>query len=212
MSGGLSARESALVRVSATLAGRREGRLRAALEEALAAGAGRGSVEEVILQAYLFLGYPASLGAFALWREVSGAGADPPTGGDWEDWRQRGPEVCGRVYGAQYGELRANIRRLHADLADWMVVEGYGKVLGRPGLELRVRELCIAALLAVLDAPVQLRSHLRGALNTGASLAEVEDTMRIALAEAEEAAGQNARQTWAVVRGRWEALAGAVRE
>jgi 4-carboxymuconolactone decarboxylase len=93
-----------------------------------------------------------------------------------------------------------------------MVVEGYGKVLGRPGLELRVRELCIAALLAVLDAPVQLRSHLRGALNSGAGVAEVEEAMRIALAEADDDAGQRARDTWTVVRARWEALAGAGRE
>jgi hypothetical protein len=50
-----------------------------------------------------------------------------------------------------------------------MIVEGYGKVLGRPGLDAGdVRELCIVALLAVAGRAAQLYSHLRGALNAGA--------------------------------------------
>jgi 4-carboxymuconolactone decarboxylase len=166
-------------------------------------------VEEVILQAYLFLGYPASLAAFAVWREESGERAPAAAGGAWEEWRARGERVCREVYGSQYDSLRANVAALHADLADWMVVEGYGKVLGRPGLELKVREMCIAALLAVLDAPGQLRSHLRGALNAGARVAEVEGALEVALALADEAGGRRARETWATVRSRWHAPAGA---
>ena len=49
-----------------------------------------------------------------------------------------------------------------------MLAEGYGKVLGRPGLALEVRELCIVAILAGQDAAPQLYAHLRGALNVGA--------------------------------------------
>jgi 4-carboxymuconolactone decarboxylase len=86
-----------------------------------------------------------------------------------------------------------------------MVVEGYGKVLGRPGLELRVRELCIAALLAVLGATRQLHSHLRGALNAGASCEEVEHALALALPYAQPDARLRAEETWRAVRERWAA-------
>jgi 4-carboxymuconolactone decarboxylase len=58
-------------------------------------------------------------------------------------------------------------------------VEGYGKVLSRPGLDLAARELCVVALLAPQDAAPQLYSHLRGALNAGAATTDVDEAVRI---------------------------------
>jgi 4-carboxymuconolactone decarboxylase len=194
----------ALVRLSAALAvGDRE-RLEAALDRAARIADPEG-VEEVLVQSYLFLGYPAALNALALWRERSGRPAPLAAAPlDWSEWRARGEVVCARVYGSQYQRLRANVARLHPDLEEWMLVEGYGKVLGRSGLELRVRELCVAALLAGLDATPQLRAHLRGALLVGATVAEVEGALALAeeLVPAERA--EVARRVWAEVRGRWE--------
>jgi 4-carboxymuconolactone decarboxylase len=137
-------------------------------------------VEEALLQSYLFLGYPVALNAIRDWREISGARPLGPTADDWEEWKSKGEEVCQAVYGGQYARLRSNVRALHPDLERWMVVEGYGKVLGRPGLDLSTRELCIGALLAVLGTPRQLHSHLRGALNAGATPEEVEAMLDIA--------------------------------
>lgn len=132
--------------------------------------AGRtGEVEEAILQSYVFAGYPRALNAFTLWRRLSGA--DPPSetsdGEDWPALEARGTEVCRRVYGRVYGRLRRNIARLHPDLDRWMVVEGYGKVLARPGLSLAWRELCAVAALAGLGVRPQLHAHLQGAINIG---------------------------------------------
>lgn len=154
-------------------------------------------VEEVILQSYLFLGYPAALNAFGLWREVSGREAGEGVADDWSAWEARGKEVCRTVYGGQYGGLRTNVRALHPDMERWMVVEGYGKVLGRPGLSLRTRELCIVALLAVLGTPRQLYSHLRGALNAGGTPGEVTETLREAEGKVD---GERRDQMWAVWR------------
>lgn len=176
--------ERALVRLSGALAASDRDILRVEMER-VRDTAPRREVEEVILQSYLFLGFPAALNAFALWRRVSGYPAGevaPPDEDGWDAWRERGERVLGAVYGGQYEALRSNIRDLHPDMERWMVAEGYGKVLGRPGLDLRTRELCIAALLAVLGAPKQLYSHLRGALNVGAEPEEV----REALEEVEE--------------------------
>ena len=172
------------MRLSAALATRSESRIGVALAEAVQDGE-PGQVEEALLQSYLFLGYPAALNGFRLWRDVSGRPAPPPNPEAPMSWEDRGPDVCKTVYAGQYEQLRANIRGLHPDMERWMIVEGYGKVLGRPGLSLEMRELCIVAMLAVLNAPRQLYSHLRGALNAGADLAGVD----AALGEAEHFAG-----------------------
>jgi alkylhydroperoxidase/carboxymuconolactone decarboxylase family protein YurZ len=60
------------------------------------------------------------------------------------------------------------MKRLHPDLADWMIQEGYGKVLARPFLSPMVRELLIVAMTAALQTDRQFYSHARGALNAGA--------------------------------------------
>jgi L-asparaginase II/alkylhydroperoxidase/carboxymuconolactone decarboxylase family protein YurZ len=169
---------SALVEVSAAIAGGDEATLQAALESAVA-DADPLEVEEAILQSYLFLGFPAALNAFATWRTVSGteapASPDPDVGADVdpqaaiEAWSERGARTCARVYGRAYQPLRENIASLKPELDRWMILEGYGKVLARPGLSLGRRECCISAILAVRGLPVQLRSHMRGALRCGAT-------------------------------------------
>ena len=104
------------------------------------------------------------------------------------------------MYGGQYRRLRDNVRRLHPDMERWMVEEGYGKVLGRPGLSVQDRELCIVAQLVVLDVPLQLYSHLRGALNVGAGESAVEAALQVGLEYAEPAARTRAHETWQAVR------------
>lgn len=167
----------ALVRVSAAVSPCGTADLREALRAAIESAPPE-QVEEVLLQSYLFAGYPASLNAFRVWRELSGRTAGEQSADEPEAWRRRGADVCRTVYGGQYERLRENVAALHPDMERWMVHEGYGKVLGRPGLSLEVRELCIAALLVGLDATPQLYAHLRGALNAGASVDDIEDALR----------------------------------
>jgi 4-carboxymuconolactone decarboxylase len=167
------------------------------------------AVEEAVLQSFLFRGYPAALGALAEWRRLSGRRAPSPGEAGVESdvadpavWVVRGELTCGRVYGGQYERLRENIRALHPDMEQWMVSEGYGRVLGRPGLDLATRELCIIALLAGQDAAPQLYSHLRGALNAGASAETVSATVNM-LAERLPVERRDAlHEQWAAVRQR----------
>jgi 4-carboxymuconolactone decarboxylase len=188
----------------------------AALSAALATGDGavldralRGAlaadpvaVEEVLLQSYLFLGYPAALNGMARWRRLSQRvplpGPEEPGEGSW---RERGEAVCSRVYAGQYERLRAHVSALHPELERWMLVEGYGKVLGRPALSLRTRELCIVALLAGVDAAPQLYAHLRGALHVGATATEVETALRIAAEFHGPDRAAAAAQVWSQVQG-----------
>lgn len=193
----------AVVALSAALGSGDRGRIEAAIDRA-ASVAEPVAVEEALLQSYLFLGYPAALNALALWRERTGGRAAPGVEEEWGGWRERGERVCERVYGGQYARLRENVARLHPELERWMLTEGYGKVLGRPGLELRVRELCIVALLAGADAEPQLHAHLRGALNVGASPEEVEEALALACRVVRAERGEAAMRVWEAVRRRWE--------
>lgn len=134
------------------------------------------AVEEIILQSYLFAGFPRALNAARAWRATSGRpgpAEDVEAVGSLEVWRTRGEETCAIVYGDHYEKLRRNIRELHPALDEWMIVDGYGKVLSRPGVDLRTRELCVVAACAVAGQQRQLHSHLLGALNAGSSVAEL---------------------------------------
>ena len=128
-------------------------------------------VEELVLQSYLFCGFPRALNAAREWRRVSQR--DAPSSDETEDvshideWRQLGEQTCAAVYGSMYERLRLNVRDLHPALDSWMVVDGYGKVLSRPGLDLPSRELCVVAACAAMGQDRQLHSHLHGALNVG---------------------------------------------
>jgi 4-carboxymuconolactone decarboxylase len=191
----------ALLRVAAALGTRDADAVRTALEEARDA-ADAAAVEEVILQSHLFVGFPDALNALGTWREVSGLPAPPASGEDPAEWEARGEAVCEAVYGANYRKLRENVRALHPDFEGWMVAGGYGRVIGRPGLDLETRELCIAALLAVWNVPRQLHSHLRGALNAGASVAEVNQAVEVACSFVCGDAAVGVHALWAEIRAK----------
>ncbi|HST58637.1 MAG TPA: carboxymuconolactone decarboxylase family protein [Longimicrobium sp.] len=196
----------ALLRLAASLGTRDSATIRAAMEEARdeadAGAVDAGAVDEVLLQSHLFIGFPDALNALGLWRAVSGTPAPASAGEDPAAWDARGERVCAEVYGANYDKLRINVRQLHPDVDGWMVTGGYGRVIGRPGLDLATRELCIAALLAVWNVPRQLHSHLRGALNAGASVAEVDEAVEAACGYLPPERAADVRALWGEIRSK----------
>jgi 4-carboxymuconolactone decarboxylase len=191
----------ALLRLAASLGTRDAIRIRTAMEDARAES-DASAVEETILQSHLFVGFPDALNALGTWREVSGLPAPPSLGEDPLGWEARGERVCATVYGANYAKLRENVRGLHPDVDGWMVAGGYGRVIGRPRLDLATRELCIAALLAVWNVPRQLHSHLRGALNAGASVAQVDEAVEVACGYVSPDAAERVRALWGEIRAK----------
>lgn len=174
----------ALVRLAAILAGGSEAQVRDEFARVLPL-VDPAWVDEVILQTYLFAGFPRALNAAREWRRISGRPApaeDEGTTFDPVAFTARGEATCATVYGPFYERLRHNIRALHPALDRWMIVEGYGKVLGRPQLDLARRELCVVAACAIARQDRQLHSHLHGALHAGASPAQVDATL-LALAD-----------------------------
>jgi 4-carboxymuconolactone decarboxylase len=129
---------------------------------------------EVVLQSYLFLGFPRMLNAADVLHETlkntrEGGTEASALDGDLGNWRKRGQELCRHVYGDAFEALRNRVKPMAPEIFDWMIFEGYGKVLSRPGLSIVNRELAIVAFLIVENQPRQLYSHMRGALNVGAS-------------------------------------------
>ncbi|MEX2282965.1 MAG: carboxymuconolactone decarboxylase family protein [Gemmatimonadota bacterium] len=194
-------RTRALIALSSALARGARGEWRGKLTEALEFCTPV-EVEETLLQSYLFIGYPTVLQAFAIWRELQPEPASVEGDSQAQSWRQRGEAVCTTIYGGQYEQLRENVIRLHPDLEQWMLNEGYGKVLARPGLDLLTRELCIIAVLASQDAPQQLYSHLRGALQAGSTPSEVDEVVLSVVRSLPSERAQEARQLWAELRAR----------
>ena len=195
----------ALVRVATAIALGDDARVRDRLRAARGAGVPDLWIEELLLQSLLNVGYPLALVAFAAWREVAGPVRDAGESLEhphWAQWAKRGAAVCEQVYGRTYHKLLLNLRDLHPALEPLVVVDAYGKVLGRPGFDPKLRELCTLAAIAMLNAPRQLHAHLRGALNTGWTREEVDVALAIVEADLDAARALKVWELWADVRGR----------
>src|SRR3989442_954109 len=204
----LDAQTAALVRVATAVARGKVAELKARFAAACDARVPGLWIEELLLQSMLVVGYPLALVAFGVWRGVGGPapvegdGAEDLAHADWESWAARGAAVCREVYGRAYHKLLVNLHALHPALEDLVVVDAYGKVIGRPGLDLKRRELCTVATTAALGTAEQLHSHLRGALNTGASGEEVEAVLALGDGDLYPERRRSAQEQWADVRKR----------
>lgn len=201
---GLDGETRALVRVAIAVASGDTTALRERLVLARALGVVPRHVDELLLQSMLNVGYALALQGFSVWREIVPAAepAEPLSHEGWRDWAERGARVCGEVYGRTFHKLLVNLRGMHPALEALVVVDAYGKLIGRDGLDLKRRELCTLAEIAVLDTPRQLHAHLRGALNTGSTAQEVDDVLALVEQDVDAAHARRVRDLWDDVRRR----------
>ncbi|MCI0405519.1 MAG: hypothetical protein L0Z48_04605 [candidate division Zixibacteria bacterium] len=129
-------------------------------------GITRSQVYELTLQGYLFLGFPSAIEAFGALD-----GLLPPGKNKSERSLvlrvKKGRKTCRRIYREKFPALMENLRQKSPELAGWIIEEGYGKVLSRPGAELRLRELFSVCLLSATGFPKQLFAHLRALVEMG---------------------------------------------
>ena len=81
-----------------------------------------------------------------------------------------------QVWGEKAEALEAALYDLDPDLADLVVNVAYG-VFDRPGLELKTKELLAVAHLVGVGSEAELKTHLYGALNCGATPTEIKETL-----------------------------------
>lgn len=138
-------------------------------------GMDREALYEAILQSYLFLGFPRMIEAALAFNRVIGnmtghCSLEAVTPEESGEWFERGINLCRRVYGKNYEVLRKRFLEVSPEIFRWMVIEGYGKVLCRPGMTHIERELAEVAALIVDRRERQLVSHILGSLNVGAEM------------------------------------------
>ncbi len=105
----------ALVRISAAMATRRKDALHDAFDRARGVAPDE-AIEEVVLQGYLFLGFPIALNAMSMWRRISGRAVPGPSEQDCAGWKVRGQAVCAEVYTHQV-EQALEVARPYMDEA-----------------------------------------------------------------------------------------------
>ncbi|MFH1862005.1 MAG: carboxymuconolactone decarboxylase family protein [bacterium] len=194
--------------VSASLVSRREALLEADLRAALEVAFSTPELVELILQSLLFDGYPCALEGLIALQEVL-RDHHIPTEEQLESysienvqqWRQRGLELCQKIYGKNFDKLLKNVDNLSPTLKEWMLVEGYGRVLSRNVLSMDVREMGIIAILTVKDLQRQLFSHLRGALHLGVSMEKLRAAILLCRTYANDSKIESALRTWSMVNG-----------
>jgi 4-carboxymuconolactone decarboxylase len=175
--------------VLATVAGALNSKqtLSASIHEAFKHGATHRELYEALLQLYLFAGFPAALESLSTLAEVMQQRSEAASNNALEPYNianftKRGEELCQRIYTSTYQKMRQNLGRITPDLDAWMIVEGYGKTLSREGVDTKSRELLIVATLAALGWTKQLYSHLRGAMNVGATSEECRAVLAVIVA------------------------------
>lgn len=95
-----------------------------------------------------------------------------------EQDKQAGLEMRTRVMGEAFvARAMGGADAFSQPLQDWVNEHAWGSTWQRGGIDLKTRSLTTCAMLAVLGRSTELKGHLRGALNNGASLTEIREVL-----------------------------------
>lgn len=71
----------------------------------------------------------------------------------------------------------ANATEFTMPMQEYITRNAWGDVWQRPGLDMKTRSLITVALLAALGKQHELKGHVRGALNNGATAQEIQEVL-----------------------------------
>jgi 4-carboxymuconolactone decarboxylase len=97
---------------------------------------------------------------------------------------KKGEALLNKIHGAHTGEaIVSALDDVCPDLANMTIEWGFGEIVSRSGIDLKTRQLVtIASCVTLGHAQPQLRAHIEGALNVGATKEEiVEVILQVAL-------------------------------
>jgi 4-carboxymuconolactone decarboxylase len=90
----------------------------------------------------------------------------------------KGLEIRTKVMGPEFVEKALNnTTDFTAPVQDWINEHAWGSTWQRDGISLQTRSLVTIAMLAALKAPTELKGHVRGALNNGCSVEEIQEVL-----------------------------------
>lgn len=82
------------------------------------------------------------------------------------------------VMGADFVARAMNsVDDFSAPLQGWINEHAWGSTWLREGIDLRTRSLCTCAMLAALGRSTELKGHIRGAINNGATVEEIREVL-----------------------------------
>jgi 4-carboxymuconolactone decarboxylase len=95
----------------------------------------------------------------------------------------KGREIRTRVLGEAYvAKAEANADEFSAPFQELLTEYCWGAVWGREGLPLKTRSMLNLAMIAVLNRPQELATHIRGALTNGVTREEIREIfMQVAI-------------------------------
>lgn len=70
-----------------------------------------------------------------------------------------------------------NVDSFTSPLQEYINEHGWGATWQRTGIDLKTRSLVTIAMLSALKAPQELKGHIRGALNNGATIEEIQEVI-----------------------------------
>ena len=152
------------------------------LERAQSRKLNRDRFAETFLQAILFYGFPRVVSAFGIMKETW-PNEQSPEGNtiDSDQAAKAGRRLFDEIYGKNSSSVHRLLASYHAELHGFVLEAAYGRILSRPGLDPRVRELLACAALVTMGQIPQLIAHARGAIHFGASPMELRETLTSAL-------------------------------
>ena len=95
-----------------------------------------------------------------------------------QDDFQRGLATRTQVMGQAFVDKAfADLDGFSRPLQEFLTEHAWGSTWQREGIELRTRSLVTVGMLAALGRSTELKGHVRGALNNGASLVELREVL-----------------------------------
>jgi 4-carboxymuconolactone decarboxylase len=97
---------------------------------------------------------------------------------DTNDLYQRGLELRRKLFGAETVASRMNaLGEFGEPLQHIINAYSYGDIWSRPQLDLKSRSLAMVGITATLNKPNELKVHVSGALNNGATADEIREVL-----------------------------------
>ena len=95
-----------------------------------------------------------------------------------EELKKKGLKIRTEVTGEEFvNRAINNTTELTAPLQDWINEHAWGSTWQREGLPKKTRSLVTIAMLAALKSPTELKGHVRGALNNGCTVEEIQEVL-----------------------------------
>lgn len=95
-----------------------------------------------------------------------------------DESKKNGLKVRTEVMGEEFVQRAINnTTELTEPLQDWINEHAWGSTWQRQGLSKQTRSLITIAMLAALKSSTELKGHVRGALNNGCTVAEIQEVL-----------------------------------